>query len=132
MTSRDVESLVNCSSLPAPGLGQSSLGNSGRRLARQEYQNDAAAEQLESERSATHYALRKTVETASLQIVIVSKPLLTHVGRHANDPLGQLLSPDRVIALLLAVDEAVDITPLHRSGIICIHKTMSYYYVIES
>lgn len=89
---------------------------SERQFAKNDYQNEAAAEKLDSERSASQRAMRKTVETASMQIVLLSKPFLRHVGQHANDPLGQLLHPKKVIGLLLGLDESTDITPLHISG----------------
>lgn len=81
-----------------------------------DYQNVAATEQLDVERGARQHAVRKTVATASLQIVLLSKALLNHVGLHANDPLGTLLHPKRVLGLMLGVDEFKDIVPLHRSG----------------
>jgi len=85
-------------------------------MQKSEYQNVAATEQLDAERGARQHAVRKTVATASLQIVLLSKALLNHVGLHANDPLGTLLHPKRVLGLMLGVDEFKDIVPLHRSG----------------
>ena len=102
MTSRDVEDLVNCNML--------------RQTFRNDYQNDLAAEQLDVDRSVQHNALRRAVSAASLQIVLLSKSLLNHVAVNANDPLGQLLHPKRVIGLFLGVDELKDVTQLHESG----------------
>lgn len=117
MTSRDVESLVNCSTLPNPGgRHQGTPTPPDNRFQRTEYQNVSPAETLDAERSARQHAVRKTVATASLQIVLLSKALLNHVGLHANDPLGTLLHPKRVLGLLLGVSETKDIMPLHRSG----------------
>ena len=109
--SRDVESLVNCSSLTL----QPSTSKS---LQRSEYQNDVAAEQLDAERSVEHQTLRRSVSTASLQIVLLSKSLLNHVALNANDPLGQLLHPKRVMGLFLGIDELRDVNQLHKSGIL--------------
>lgn len=118
MTSRDVESLVDCSTLPTPGRQhQQSLPTPpSSRFHRTEYQNITATEQLDAERNARQHAVRKTVSTSSLQIVLLSKALLHHVSLHANDPLGSLLHPKRVLGLILGVNETKDITPLHRSG----------------
>ncbi|EFX77290.1 hypothetical protein DAPPUDRAFT_321563 [Daphnia pulex] len=119
VTSRDVESLVDSTS--------SNISTSGRHkppptppvhgMQKCDYQNVAATEQLDVERGARQHAVRKTVATASLQIVLLSKALLNHVGLHANDPLGTLLHPKRVLGLMLGVDEFKDIVPLHRSAL---------------
>ena len=85
-------------------------------MQRSEYQNDAAAERLDAERSVEHRSLRRTVSTASLQIVLLSKSLLNHVALNANDPLGKLLRTDRVMGLFLGVDQLKDINQLHKSG----------------
>lgn len=75
-----------------------------------------AEEHSDAERNVRQHALRKTVATASLQIVLLSKALLNHVGLHANDPLGTILHHKRVLGLFLGVNESKDIMPLHRSG----------------
>ena len=129
VTSRDVESLVNCGVQPAttyrrvPNQSTQALphppvsdGNGNNTFQRSEYQNEIASEQLEAERNARQHAVRKTVSTASLQVVLLSKSLLNHIGLHANDPLGQLLHPKRVIGLMLGLNELKDITELHISG----------------
>ena len=113
MISRDVESLVNCSWLDT-ALGSCSTRR--KSFQRSEYENDAAAERLDAERSVEHRALRRTVSTASLQIVLLSKSLLNHVALNANDPLGKLLHTHRVMGLFLGVDQFKDINQLHKSG----------------
>lgn len=110
ITSRDVESLVSCN-------GGGIQHPDGRAFERCDYQNEAAAELLEMEQNSRQRSVRKTVSTASLQIVLLTKALLSHVGLHANDPLGGLLNARRVIGLLLGLDERKDITQLHISGI---------------
>lgn len=118
MTSRDVESLIDCSTLTASGRQHLPPTPPNSRFQRTEYQNVVATEQLDAERSARQHAVRKTVATSSLQIVLLSKALLHHVSLHANDPLGTLLNPKRVLGLVLGIDQEVDITPLHRSALI--------------
>lgn len=86
------------------------------KLQKNEYQNVMAEEHSDAERNVRQHALRKTVATASLQIVLLSKALLNHVGLHANDPLGTILHHKRVLGLFLGVNESKDIMPLHRSG----------------
>lgn len=113
ITSRDVESLVSCN-------GSGIQHPDGRAFERCDYQNDAAAELLEMEQNSQQRSVRKTVSTASLQIVLLTKALLSHVGLHANDPLGGLLNAKRVIGLLLGLDERKDITQLHISGMFII------------
>lgn len=117
MTSRDVESLVDCSTLPVSGRQQLPTPPD-RRFQKTDYQNIVATGQLDAERSARQHAVRKTVATSSLQIVLLSKSLLHHVSLHANDPLGTLLNPKRVLGLVLGIDQDIDITPLHRSALI--------------
>ena len=131
ITSRDVESLVNCGIQPPtshrraanqptqPALPQLTVSDGNNTFQRSEYQNEVASEQLDAERNARQHAVRKTVSTASLQVVLLSKSLLNHIGLHANDPLGQLLHPKRVIGLMLGLNEFKDITELHISGLTC-------------
>lgn len=129
VTSRDVESLVDSRSI-SPRIRQPRPPNSpSARLQKSEYQNVVAEEQSDAERNARQHALRKTVATASLQIVLLSKALLNHVGLHANDPLGTLLHHKRVLGLFLGVNESKDVMPLHRSGnLLNIGMCLSQWY----
>jgi hypothetical protein len=102
-----VESIVNCNSF---GGGTFERGGSS-------YANQSTVEQVDNERWKCRHVYRKTVASALLQIVLVSRPLLQHIGANANDPLGKLLHPMRVIGLMLGVDESTDINELHMSGI---------------
>ena len=131
VTSRDVESLVNCgiqpptshrraANQPTQPLPHPPVSDGNNTFQRSEYQNEVASEQLDAERNARQHAVRKTVSTASLQVVLLSKSLLNHIGLHANDPLGQLLHPKRVIGLMLGLNEFKDITELHISGLTCL------------
>jgi len=130
VTSRDVESLVNCgiqpptshrraANQPTQPLLHPPVSDGNNTFQRSEYQNEVASEQLDAERNARQHAVRKTVSTASLQVVLLSKSLLNHIGLHANDPLGQLLHPKRVIGLMLGLNEFKDISELHISGLTC-------------
>lgn len=114
ITSRDVEGLVNCG---GPGA-RPMQHTDGRAFERSDYQNEAAVELLEEERLSLERSVRRTVSMASLQIVLLTKSLLNHVGLHANDPLGGLLHPKRVLGLLMGLDEKKDISQLHISGIV--------------
>jgi hypothetical protein len=116
VTSRDVESLVDSSNISPSGRHQPPPTPPSYGIQKCEYQNVAATEQSDVERNVRQHAVRKTVATASLQIVLISKALLNHIGLHANDPLGTLLHPKRVLGLMLGIDEFKDIMPLHRSG----------------
>ncbi|KAI9553615.1 hypothetical protein GHT06_021537 [Daphnia sinensis] len=115
VTSRDVESLVDSRSISPRGRRPRPLNPTS--MQKSEYQNVMAEEQSDAERNARQHALRKTVATASLQIVLLSKALLNHVGLHANDPLGTILHHKRVLGLFLGVNESKDIMPLHRSAL---------------
>ena len=101
---------------PTPPLPKPPFSDNSNTFQRSEYQNDIASEQLDAERNSRQHAVRKTVATASLQIVLLSKALLNHIGLNANDPLGQLLHPKRVLGLMLGLNESKDITQLHISG----------------
>ena len=114
-----MESIVNCNSF---GGGTFERGGSS-------YANQSTVEQVDNERWKCRHVYRKTVASALLQIVLVSRPLLQHIGANANDPLGKLLHPMRVIGLMLGVDESTDINELHMSGIrssVCFFKTFLF------
>ena len=130
VTSRDVESLVDSSTLPVVGHAQPPPTPPDSRFKRTEYQNVSASGKLDAERSVRQHSVRKTVATASLQIVLLSKPLLCYVGLHANDPLGTLLNPRRVLGLLLGVDESKDIMDIHRSGTLSSHYFLLHFELI--
>ena len=131
VTSRDVESLVNCSILPMSGGRLQCPTPPDNRFQQTTYSNVPLSDTLDAERSARQHAVRKTVATASLQIVLLSKALLNHVGLHANDPLGTLLHPKRVLGLLLGVDETKDVMPIHQSGnLIHIWRSITNLFMI--
>ncbi|KZS05962.1 putative Phosphoinositide 3-kinase adapter protein 1 [Daphnia magna] len=117
VTSRDVESLVDSKSISPRGQRPRPPNQPSAKLQKNEYQNVMAEEHSDAERNVRQHALRKTVATASLQIVLLSKALLNHVGLHANDPLGTILHHKRVLGLFLGVNESKDIMPLHRSAL---------------
>lgn len=49
------------------------------------------------------------------QIVIVSPCFLTHIAGHGNSELGQVFRPEKVLALLLGVDDS-QLSMAHLSG----------------
>lgn len=62
-------------------------------------------------------ALEEKMVRVKLQIVIVCSQLLDHIYRHPGPGtnLGRLLQPERVIAMLLGVEEGA-VTEQHRAG----------------
>ncbi|XP_065568638.1 uncharacterized protein LOC136032293 [Artemia franciscana] len=61
---------------------------------------------------------RASIQTARLQIVILSSSFLDITYSHAMDEWARLLSPKRVACLLLGVKETKDMTSLHRAALI--------------
>nr|XP_045583342.1 uncharacterized protein LOC123746107 isoform X2 [Procambarus clarkii] len=54
------------------------------------------------------------LKAAKLQIVILSPCFLDHIGKHVRCELGQVFKPEKVLALLLGVDDS-QFTMAHRS-----------------
>ena len=61
--------------------------------------------------------IEKEITASRLQLVLLSPTMLRVLARNSSTPVGRLLHPDRVIAIMLGVRDA-QILPEHRNSLI--------------